>query len=48
MSDVSLVNPREMIEFDGERCTPWVSSQILAAHVHRYFSTLNIVQGKRV
>ena len=48
MSDVSLVPPLEMIEFDGERCTPWVTSQILAAHLHRYFSALDIVQGKRV
>lgn len=45
---ITLATPRETIAFDGERCTPWVTSQILSAHVHRYFSTLDLVQGKRV
>ena len=45
---ISLVKPREKIEFDGERCTPWVTTQILSAHLHRYFSVLDLVQGKRV
>ena len=45
---ITLATPREKIEFDGERCTPWVTTQILAAHVHRYFSVLDLVRGKRV
>jgi len=45
---INLVKPREKIEFDGERCTPWVTTQILSAHLHRYFSVLDLVQGKRV
>ena len=45
---ISLAQPSEKIEFDGERCTPWVTTQILAAHLHRYFSVLDLVQGKRV
>ncbi len=45
---VSLARPSEKIEFDGERCTPWVTTQILAAHLHRYFSVLELVRGKRV
>ena len=44
---VTLVKPREKIEFDGERCTPWVTTQILSAHLHRYFLVLDLVQGKR-
>lgn len=43
-----LAPPSEKIEFDGERCTPWVTTQILAAHLHRYFSVLDLVPGKRV
>ena len=45
---VSLASPSEKIEFDGERCTPWVTTQILAAHLHRYFSVLDLIRGKRV
>ena len=45
---ITLATPREKIEFDGERCTPWVTSQILAAHLHRYFSVLDLVRGRRV
>lgn len=45
---INLVKPHEKIEFDGERCTPWVTTQILSAHLHRYFSVLDLVQGKRV
>ena len=45
---ITLATPREKIEFDGERCTPWVTTQILAAHLHRYFSVLDLVRGKRV
>ena len=45
---ITLVRPSEKIEFDGERCTPWVTTQILAAHLHRYFSVLDLVQGQRV
>ncbi|MDA8586990.1 class I SAM-dependent methyltransferase [Rhodobacteraceae bacterium] len=46
--DITLVKPREMLAFDGERCTPWVTTQILSAHLHRYFLTLDLVQGQRV
>ena len=45
---ITLATPREKIEFDGERCTPWVTTQILAAHLHRYFSVLDLVRGKRL
>ena len=37
-----------MLEFDGERCTPWVDTQILSAHMHRYLSTLELCKDKRV
>jgi len=45
---ITLVKPREKLEFDGGRCTPWVTTQILSAHLHRYFSVLELVQGKHV
>lgn len=45
---ITLATPREKIDFDGERCTPWVTTQILAAHLHRYFSALKLARGKRV
>lgn len=45
---ISFATPREMVEFDGERCTPWVDTQILSAHMHRYLSTLELCKGKRV
>ena len=45
---ISLVPPSEKIDFDGERCTPWVTTQVLAAHLHRYFSVLDLAKGKRV
>lgn len=48
MMQVSFATPREMIEFDGERCTPWVDTQILSAHMHRYLSTVELCRGKRV
>ncbi|NNE89980.1 MAG: methyltransferase domain-containing protein [Silicimonas sp.] len=48
MMNVSFAQPREMVEFDGERCTPWVETQILSAHIHRYLSVLELCQGKRV
>lgn len=45
---VSFATPREWVEFDGERCTPWVDTQILSAHLHRYLSVLELCKGKRV
>lgn len=45
---LSLAQPSEPIPFDGERCTPWVTTHILAAHLHRYFSVLELTRGKRV
>ena len=45
---VSFAQPREPVAFDGERCTPWVTTQIHAAHMHRYLSTLSLCHGKRV
>jgi ubiquinone/menaquinone biosynthesis C-methylase UbiE len=49
MSDeVSFVRPREHVPFDGERCTPWVTTEIHAAHMHRYLAALPLCQGKSV
>lgn len=48
MKHISFARPRERVEFDGERCTPWVETQTLAAHVHRYLSTVDLCKGKRV
>lgn len=45
---ITLATPREKIDFDGERCTPWVTTRILSAHLHRYFSVLDLVQNQRV
>ena len=45
---ISLARPSEMLDFDGERVTPWVTTQILSAHLHRYFTALDLARGKRV
>lgn len=45
---VSFAAPGKPVDFDGERCTPWVQTQIHAAHMHRYLSTLELCRGKRV
>ena len=48
MKHISFAKPGPMIPFDGERCTPWVSTPILSAHVHRYLSALKLCHNKRV
>ena len=48
MTRVSFAKPREMVDFDGERCTPWVTTPILSAHMHRYVSVLDLCRGQRV
>ena len=40
--------PGKYVAFDGERCTPWVTTQIHAAHMHRYLAAVDMCQGKRV
>ena len=45
---VSFADPGRWVAFDGERCTPFVTTRILSAHVHRYLSVLELARGKRV
>ena len=45
---VAFADPGRWVPFDGERCTPFVTTRILSAHVHRYLATLDIARGKRV
>lgn len=45
---VSFAAPGKPVDFDGARCTPWVQTQVHAAHMHRHLSTLGLCRGKRV
>lgn len=50
MSDqrVTIAPPKERLDFDGERVSPWVRGPIWAEHLHRYLSVLPFAGGKRV
>lgn len=45
---VAFANPGKWVEFDGERCTPFVTTRILSSHVHRYLATLDLARDARV
>ncbi|MEM9049059.1 MAG: class I SAM-dependent methyltransferase [Pseudomonadota bacterium] len=45
---IRLAKPGAEIPFTGERATPFVTEPLLAEHLHRYFTALDLCAGRKV